>query len=168
MRITNIVFLCGALMVLNSCERGRLKERWVIPNGYVGWLRLDYSIPGRPLLPIEGGRLVARFPANGRLQTQTTNRPRIDDNEYESNQPAGLIRLQHGIGIHVSGYAAQSAFTYAVGKLGGNVPPPQFACVFVGTRADFVENVQDCVSWDADQPQPPLSKHPMKVGGPQW
>jgi hypothetical protein len=57
-------------------------ERWIIPAGHVGWLRLDYSVKGAPPLPLEHGRYLVRVPLSGRMATSTVNDPPVDNNEY--------------------------------------------------------------------------------------
>jgi hypothetical protein len=44
---------------------------YLIPDGYIGWVRVDYNLQSAPSLPIENGRQLYRFPPSGRLQTAT-------------------------------------------------------------------------------------------------
>jgi hypothetical protein len=46
-------------------------ERHVVPAGFRGWAVLRFSVAGAPPLAVEGGTLVAEYPASGRLETST-------------------------------------------------------------------------------------------------
>jgi hypothetical protein len=47
----------------------RHASRFLIPEGYVGWVRVEFLIKDAPALPIEGGECVFKFPASGLLRT---------------------------------------------------------------------------------------------------
>ena len=72
-----------------------LKYRFLIPEGYVGWIRVDFDVSGAPPLPEEGGVYVFRFSETGRLQTSSSDV--IDDrNEFFYYSPEGRYRLKQG------------------------------------------------------------------------
>jgi hypothetical protein len=67
-----ILILCGFLVaIVYQTQQGRHPCRYLIPEGYVGWVRVDYQIKGAPELPIEDGYRVYKFPNSGRLQTSS-------------------------------------------------------------------------------------------------
>lgn len=43
--------------------------RFLIPEGYVGWIRVDFNIKDAPPLPAEGDHLVFKIPVSGYLRT---------------------------------------------------------------------------------------------------
>ncbi len=43
--------------------------RFLIPQGYVGWIRLDFQVPQTPPLPMENGSYLVTIPSSGRLRT---------------------------------------------------------------------------------------------------
>lgn len=45
----------------------RPPELWEIPDGYVGWIVVEYERPACPALPRQGQELVYRVSADGRL-----------------------------------------------------------------------------------------------------
>jgi hypothetical protein len=47
----------------------RPPERYIVPAGYAGWVRIDYRQPNAPALPIENGRRVLKLDAQGKLAT---------------------------------------------------------------------------------------------------
>lgn len=51
------------LLGLTSChEEKRRPSRYLIPDGYVGWVRIDYKIKEAPALPIEDGFYLKKLP----------------------------------------------------------------------------------------------------------
>ena len=43
--------------------------RFLIPGGYVGWIRVDFNVKDAPPLPVEGDHLVFTIPESGHLRT---------------------------------------------------------------------------------------------------
>ena len=145
------------LMVLSACFACRpssLPEVWIIPEGYVGWLRLDYAVAGAPPLPIEGGHYVVRLTRTGRLFTSSENSSPLKYNEYDYETPVGRHKLV-SISSMVPEHAVQNAFSFGKGKLNSGFPRPQAECVFVGTGLEFKSNGRDCMAWQPGDPQPP-------------
>jgi hypothetical protein len=155
--------ILSGLLMLGGCNRGSMREVWLIPEGYVGWLRLDYSVQGAQPLPIENGCLIVRLPRTGRLQTSSANKPVIDRNEYDSEGPSGRRRLAFST-TTITDYAVQNAYSYGEGRLGSGWPSPGAECIFVGTRSEFVSNGRNCMAWEPNQPQPP--KWAKRVSAP--
>jgi len=49
----------------------RPPERFLIPAGYNGWVRVDFRQKSAPPLPMEEGRLLLKLDAHGELQTSS-------------------------------------------------------------------------------------------------
>jgi hypothetical protein len=49
----------------------RPPERFLIPAGYSGWVRIDFRQKDAPRLPVEDGRLLLKLNAQGRLRTSS-------------------------------------------------------------------------------------------------
>lgn len=49
----------------------RRAEKYIIPPGYVGWIRVKYSSAGAPPLPLEDGYLLLVIPKSGVLKTSS-------------------------------------------------------------------------------------------------
>jgi hypothetical protein len=45
--------------------------RFLIAEGYRGWVRVEFEIPGMPLLPTEGGQTITKIPPPGLLRTSS-------------------------------------------------------------------------------------------------
>lgn len=63
------------LAVLAGCGHAHTPDRppelVLLPDGFVGWVRLDYGVEGAPPLPREGESVVLRFPDDGYLKTSS-------------------------------------------------------------------------------------------------
>jgi hypothetical protein len=140
------LLLLSVLPILVGCGSRSRREVWNIPAGYVGWLRLDYSVSGAAPLPVENGCYVVRLPRTGRLATSTANRPPIDRNEYVFEDASGRHKLVFSTKT-IQGYAVQNVYDFGKGKLKAPFPQPQAECVFVGARADFKSNGRNCEAW---------------------
>ena len=163
-----IVLQCGGgllfmiMLMLTACSFFYKTEKWIIPKGYVGWLRLDYGVAGAPPLPIENGRFLVRMPPTGRLQTSSLTNQSFEKNEYFYPDGGALDRLALAW-PPIPGYAVQSV--YRERHFRPNMPKwftPEFECVFVGTRSDFNQK-GDCSEWKVGEPKPPpFKKVPKK------
>lgn len=61
-------------LVMSSClqnEPRRRPVKYLIPEGYVGWVKIDFGSPNAPVLPLEQDHFVARIPPSGQLQTSS-------------------------------------------------------------------------------------------------
>ena len=155
------LLLWVGISVLAACHRTP-KERWVIPKGYVGWLRLDYGIATQPALPIENGRYLVRMPPAGRMQTSSAGKGWIGGIEYVVEDSAGghtLEWFQRGLNPR---YGVQNAFMVSRGP-GSHKPIARFTCVFVGTRTDYRADGRNCFDWEVGQPEPPKYKKHLTV-----
>lgn len=67
-----ILALCLVwLFVATGCGGGRRPDRVLVPEGYVGWIKIRYSVADAPPLPIEDGYRLIRIPPSGLLQTSS-------------------------------------------------------------------------------------------------
>jgi len=57
-----------SLSVQTSAPRS---VRFLIPEAYNGWVRVEFEVVGAPALPVEGGQLVLRIPPSGLLETSS-------------------------------------------------------------------------------------------------
>ena len=152
----HVIRLAGALVLclgvaLFGCSSGR-QERWIIPAGYTGWLRLDYGVWGAPPLPLNHGQYEVRMSRSGRLQTSTINISPIDDNGYYSAEASGLKQLVFKW-PYPKGYAIQNVYGNGVLNAKGK-PEIHFECVFAGTSSEFLSNCLDCRDWPLGMQQP--------------
>lgn len=64
-------FILASLLVAGCFEKKRTPVRYEIPEGYVGWVRIDFEQPDAAPLPLRDGFRVARIPPAGRLSTSS-------------------------------------------------------------------------------------------------
>src|ERR1700744_4682575 len=69
-------------LVTVSCGPKQRSEKWIIPENYTGWLRLDYAIRGAPPLPLKDGAWIVQMPPSGRLETSSGYNDAFARNEY--------------------------------------------------------------------------------------
>jgi hypothetical protein len=165
--------LCCCSLITTSCGSGLRSEKWIIPENYTGWVRLDYAVAEAPRLPMEGVFYVVRVPQGGRLETSSPYNSSIDNNEYFSSTQYGLRRLEFSqlrearSQAAIDGYAVQNAFGFFK-LVDGKVQTPG-KCLFVGTDPDFRDNGLDCQSWERGQPEPPkFKRHTLLQKRKDW
>jgi hypothetical protein len=49
----------------------RTPERFLVPDGYQGWVRVEFRQKGAPALPMEDGRLLFKINAQGTMRTSS-------------------------------------------------------------------------------------------------
>ena len=54
-----------------SQERRRRPSRYLIPEGYIGWVKLNFRVNEAPALPMEGDHYLFKFPSTGVLETSS-------------------------------------------------------------------------------------------------
>jgi hypothetical protein len=64
-----LVVVNGVAFPCACQERTRRPSRYLIPEGYVGWVRIAFRKTGAPALPIENGHYLFRIPSSGTLET---------------------------------------------------------------------------------------------------
>lgn len=165
--------LLSGLLILSGCHSHSKREVWLIPDGFVGWLRLDYSVPGAPPLPTESGRYIVRMPRSGQMRTSTANNPSIDQNEYYSDDANGRHPLRFS--RQDRRYGVQNVFASGVLAINANRkislwqrPQITLECVYVGTGEDLKADRRNCSAWEWGAPAPPaFSKRPGALEPPR-
>lgn len=67
-----VAIVAFAVWIGGSMHRAsRPPSRYLVPDGYVGWVRVEYRVSGAPPLPMEDGRLIFQFPQKPFLQTSS-------------------------------------------------------------------------------------------------
>src|ERR1019366_2011871 len=49
----------------------RPASRFLIPEGYTGWIRIEFEVQGAPPLPVEAGEYIVKIPPDGVLRTSS-------------------------------------------------------------------------------------------------
>jgi hypothetical protein len=73
--VVSLPVLVGALVygpfVLDLFLHRRPPSRFLIPSGYVGWVRIEYRVRNAPPLPREDKHLLVRLDRDGTLKTSS-------------------------------------------------------------------------------------------------
>jgi len=69
----SLALLAGTALWMASSSHNstRRPSRFLIPEGYTGWVRVEFEVPGAAPLPNEAGQYVIKIPPNGSLQTSS-------------------------------------------------------------------------------------------------
>jgi hypothetical protein len=68
-----LALLTGLALWLSVSARNstRPASRFLIPEGYTGWIRIEFEVQGAPPLPIEVGEYILKIPPDGVLRTSS-------------------------------------------------------------------------------------------------
>jgi len=109
-------------------------SRFMIPDGYVGWVKLEFGVPGAPPLPMEGGKYVVRFTPSGVLKTSTAEEAG-SAKDYYYYYSDGRARELPG---RASG-AASLIWGHFHSQASGSSGKHSYEEFFVGTEQQFKE-----------------------------
>lgn len=139
--MTFVLFCALFGLLLSGCEAdNRTPDRYLIPQGYTGWIVVQYGVKGAPPLPVENGFRLYRIPRNGRLKTSSTILYGRAMDEYYYVLPNGqrqrLKETDWGGGGRIWGGSVGSGESYdANGKL--TEQSPETKIDFIGTEKQF-------------------------------
>jgi hypothetical protein len=66
-----LVIGLGVRFSTNGRNSAPRSFRFLIPEGYRGWVHVEFEIPGVPPLPTEGGQNIIKIPSSGILRTSS-------------------------------------------------------------------------------------------------
>lgn len=108
-------------------------SRFLIPDGYVGWVRIEFQVPGTPLLPVEGGQYVFQVPADGVLRTSSPEQYGWGHDQYYYTSGNDLHLLATGDA------AGRLVWGQINGEAGGPAGLRKYEEFFVGNVQQFKE-----------------------------
>lgn len=123
--IVTLAIIVGLVAWLSVSARNstRRSSRFLIPEGYTGWVRVEFEVQGAPPLPVEAGQNVLRIPPNGSLRTSSPEQYGWARDTYSS---AGLRQLPDS--------APQSLIWGKInGETSGSSSQQKYEEFFVGT-----------------------------------
>jgi Family of unknown function (DUF6843) len=68
--VTRVAVVLGLLFAL-GCGGPKVAWTWVVPDGFDGWVTVQWGVDGAPPLPAVDGRQVGTIPPDGRLATSS-------------------------------------------------------------------------------------------------
>lgn len=125
--------LCSMLSLVSAQQTNpKHPYRFLIPEGYVGWVRVDFDVKGAAALPIEDGYYIVKIPDTGRLQTSSTDMLARWDEFYYF---AGDAKYRLAITTQEPVAMIQNRF---MGPAPGDYyPPHHYRYFFVGPTAEY-------------------------------
>ena len=84
--VSSLILVIASILAAAQRKDERLHPyMYLIPKGYVGWIRVDFAVRDAPPLPVKGNYYVVKIPATGHFQTSTLDayRPTGDVYLYE-------------------------------------------------------------------------------------
>ncbi|HYV03646.1 MAG TPA: hypothetical protein VFB82_03615 [Blastocatellia bacterium] len=54
-----------------SCQKQRRPSRYLVPKGYVGWVKILFKVKDAPPLSVEDGHYLFKIPTDGKLETSS-------------------------------------------------------------------------------------------------
>jgi len=141
MRIVAAALVAGIVSTSACSAPDRPAVHYIVPDGYVGWVRIDYGIrpshapgygvPRAVALPVADGVVVASIPSSGHLVTESAMKfGSARDRFYYSN--GGTLReLSQATGSNM----IWSKFN---GIMGGGAAS-QTEMFFVGSEAEYMK-----------------------------
>lgn len=110
-----VVFVVFSFTLISSEDTAK-RNRYLIPEGYKGWLCLTYSVPGAPILKLEDGFRLVEFSKSGVVETFTKGMPGKYKDEflfYSSNKRREInYEKEMGGGYTVSQNKNSTQYTF--------------------------------------------------------
>lgn len=151
-----LLFACFVLLAMvgaafvwgaSTATSGVKQSRYLVPQGYTGWVRIYFDIEGAPAAERQGDAIIYRVPANGRLLTSTPNdesngsdmRFFYYDGQNETEidgRTKGNVELVHGFVTAKKGTFTSIPTSETTGILEPG-PMTHYDQFFVGTREQY-------------------------------
>lgn len=96
-----VLVICSTLISSSCQEQQRHPSRFLIPEEYVGWVRIEYNVKNAAPLPLEDGYYLIKVPPSGLLKTSTLLEEGWAQDEYffyhgENRSPIKKTRRGEG------------------------------------------------------------------------
>ena len=148
MTARNVIRVFAALAVValaTACLWGppRRPSKYLVPDGFVGWVRIDFRVSDAPPTPIDSGFYVFEIPDDGWVRTSSDIEYGVATDEYYYVSPQGLRPLRMtGWGEGGTIWGQFNGKSESFSKSGGDGPATSpstatYELFFVGTEDDF-------------------------------
>jgi hypothetical protein len=130
--VLTLALLTGLAVWLTGSARNstRPASRFLVPEGYTGWIRVEFEVQGAPSLPMEGGEYVLKIPSDGVLRTSSAEQYGWARDHYYYYSAQGTRPLPD------SGSAAL-IWGKINGEESGTLGKRKYEELFVGTAQQF-------------------------------
>ena len=110
----------------------RLSSRFLIPEGYIGRVRIEFEVSAAPALPVEVGQYVLKIPSNGVLKTSSPEQYGWANDSYYYYSAAGAHQLSDSDPHRLVWGKINGEATGSSGKT-------KYEEFFVGTKSQFMD-----------------------------
>jgi hypothetical protein len=152
--LINFFLLHLVLTAFGAChEKQRQPNKYLIPQDYTGWVRINYKIKDTVSLPFENGFYLVRFPTSGLVSTSSEGEEGWASDEYYYYSDGGVHRLRE---------TGDSKMIW--GEIGygtrqvPNQQPTKYGEFFVGTEQQFKEVGLKCLDSELNPIIGPIEK----------
>lgn len=147
--VSLVLMLCiGAWFGFSKQTTIRRASRFVIPEGYVGWVRIEYGVPDASPLPVEEGEHVFRIPADGVLRTSSPELYGWAHDHYYYSSRAGARQLP------ASGASDRMIWGQVNGESATSGTPRKYEEFFVGSEQQFRDQAGQMKAGGSPTPAP--------------
>src|SRR5579864_6400695 len=130
-----LVIALGVWFIANTRSSTPRSLQFQIPEGYSGWVRVEFEIPGAPPLPQKAGQTLVKIPTSGALKTSSPEQYGWARDSYAFYSGAGVRSIPDS-----------GAGRLIWGKINGEASGPsgkrKYEELFVGTQQQFKDQVQ--------------------------
>lgn len=94
--IATVILIIGliAWFSVTAHKSTRISSRFLIPEGYTGWVRVEFDVQGAPPLPVENGETIVRIPSDALLRTSSSEQYGWANDSYYSYSATASHRLK--------------------------------------------------------------------------
>lgn len=145
MALTRLLFtLCCFVFLLFTvlgCQQPRTPNKYLIPQGYVGWVCAEYNVKGVPPLPRVRGYNVIQVPPSGHLKTSSVPQSGAAVDEFYYVNGSVEQRLDSWSGptgsTMIWGMTIKGGKSVKQGGTTSFISSPTRFCFFVGSSNQF-------------------------------
>jgi hypothetical protein len=134
-----LVIGLGVRFSANSRNSAPRSFRFLIPEGYRGWVRVEFEVPGMPPLPTEGGQTVIKIPPSGLLRTSSPE-------QYGWARDTYVFYFSAGVQSIPDSGPAKLIWGKINGEATGSFGKQKYEEFFVGSEQQYKDQI--------DQPKP--------------
>jgi hypothetical protein len=132
-----LALLTGLAVWLGASTRNSTHRaaRFLIPEGYTGWIRVEFEVPGAPPLPMENGQYILKIPPDGVLRTSSSEQYGWAQDHYYYDSAQGVRALPESGPTELVWGRINGEKSAASGKR-------KYEEFFVGTAQEFREQMK--------------------------
>jgi len=146
-----VVLFAGLVVWLTVGARNstRRSSSFLIPEGYVGWVRVEFESSGAAPVPVEDGEYIFRIPPSGLLKTSSAEQYGWAKDHYYYESKGGVRMLSD------TGQNENLIWGKINCEESGSQGNRAYEEFFVGTEEQFKEQMKGTRNVGSSVPEPP-------------